>query len=70
MLAANATIADWLQLIKAEYREIPGLKLTTRQVQRLWGLDSVRCDSLLAALVDAKVLRRTVDHRYVRADVA
>jgi len=68
MLAANTTIADWVRLIKAEYQEIPGLKLTTHQVQRLWGLDSVRCDSLLAALVDANVLRRTVDHQYVRAD--
>jgi hypothetical protein len=68
MLAGNATIVDWLELIKGEYQEVPGLKLTTHQVQRLWGLDRVQCDSLLAALVDAKILRRTVDHRYVRAD--
>jgi hypothetical protein len=39
MLAADATVADWLQLIQSEYREIPGLHLTKPQVQRLWGLE-------------------------------
>jgi len=35
MVTANADLADWLQLIRAEYLEIPGLSLTKRQVQRL-----------------------------------
>ena len=47
-------------LIRAEYLEIPGLALTKAQVERLWGLDAVVSEALLAALVDVKFLRRTV----------
>ena len=69
MLTANAHITDWLQLIRAEYLEIPGLSLTKRQVQRLWGLDLVTSEAVLAALVDVKFLRRTGRDAYIRADV-
>lgn len=62
------TMTDWMQLIRAEYREIPGLHLTKRQVQRLWNLDAAMCESLLVALEDARVLRRTQAGAYVRAD--
>jgi hypothetical protein len=37
-------------------------------MQRLWGLDTVTCDSLLEALVDVHVLRRTHAGVYGRAD--
>ena len=69
MLTADTHIADWLRLIRAEYLEIPGLCLTKPQVQRLWGLDPVTSETLLAALVDVKFLRRTRQDAYVRADV-
>ena len=64
----DPAIADWLQLIRAEYVESPGLRLTKAQVQRLWGLDAVMCDALLAALVDVKFLKRTRNHMYARVD--
>ena len=64
----TTTIADWLQLIRAEYLEIPGLHLTRSQMQRLWGLDPTTRDELLDALVDARFLKRTRDGGYVRAD--
>ncbi len=64
----DPTIADWLQLIRAEYVESPGLRLTKAQVQRLWGLDAVTCDTLLAALVDVGFLKRTRKHMYARVD--
>jgi hypothetical protein len=70
MLTADTLITDWLQLIRAEYREIPGLSLTRQQVQRLWGLDLVTTEAVLAALVDVNFLRRTVHDAYVRADVS
>ena len=54
-------------LIRAEYLEIPGLALTKAQVERLWGLDAIVSEALLAALVDVKFLRRTVRDTYVRA---
>jgi hypothetical protein len=69
MLMADTPINDWLQLIRAEYLEIPDLRLTKAQVERLWGLDSVTSEALLAALVDVTFLRRTVYGTYVRADV-
>jgi hypothetical protein len=68
MLPAETTIPDWLQLIRAEYLEIPGLHLTESQVQRLWGLDQVTSEALLSALLDVKFLRRTRQGAYVRTD--
>lgn len=69
MFTAENTIADWLELIRAEYLEIPGLHLTKNQAQRLWGFDRVMCDALIDVLVDVGFLRRTQNERYVRADV-
>jgi hypothetical protein len=63
------TIETWLDLIRAEFREMPGMQLTRAQAQRLWGLDSVRCDALLAALTDARFLKRTEQGAYTRADL-
>jgi len=65
-LTGDITIPDWLQLIRAEYAEVPGLHLTKPQVRDRWTLDPWVCDALLNALVDAEVLRRTSDDVYVR----
>jgi len=67
-MAAEIAVPDWLQLIRGEYLEIPGLHLTRSQVQRLWGLDDVTCDEVVRTLVDARFLRRTRSDAYVRAD--
>jgi len=45
-------ITPLLQRVRAEYLEMPGLKLTAPQARRLWGLDCATCDAALAALVD------------------
>jgi signal transduction histidine kinase len=66
-LTGETTIADWLQVIRAEYTEVPGLHLTKAEVQDLWGLDAWVSDILLKALVDAGFLRRTRGDAYVRA---
>ena len=68
MLTNNATMVDWLRLIRAEYLEVPGLYLTKPQIQRLWGLDRETCDVLLDALVESQFLKRTRNNRYLRAD--
>lgn len=60
------SIVEWLQLIRAEYVEIPGLHLTGRQVERMWGLDTLMCTSLLDALVDTGFLRCTIGGAYIR----
>lgn len=38
--------------IRAEFAEMPGLKLTLPQASRLFQLESVRCQQVLASLVD------------------
>jgi hypothetical protein len=68
MARAETHVEDWLMLVRAEYVEMPGLSLTKPQVERLWGLDAVTSEALLAALIDVKFLRRTVGDAYVRAD--
>jgi hypothetical protein len=62
------TIADWLQLIRAEYHEIPGLHLTKPQVQQLWNLDATMCDRVVEALEAIRFLRRTNTGAYIKAD--
>ena len=69
MPVGNARMIEWIELVRAEYNEVPGLHLTKPQVQRLWGLDSVTCDTLLRALEDLQFLRRTPNNGYVRHDL-
>lgn len=59
---------EWLRLIQAEYQEIPGLKLTKPQAQRLWGLDGDLCEALLDSLIASRFLYKTATQAYVLAD--
>jgi hypothetical protein len=68
MAALPQALDDVLRRVQGEYMEMPGLRLTLPQAQRLWGLDSTACDALLGALVDAKFLFRTRDGAFVRSD--
>jgi hypothetical protein len=52
--------------IYSEYLEMPGLRLTVAQGQRLWGLDAAVCTEALQLLVDARFLRRTDAGQYAR----
>ncbi|HEX6464972.1 MAG TPA: hypothetical protein VFZ98_10975 [Vicinamibacterales bacterium] len=61
-------IDDVLQRIQGEYSEMPGLRLTAAQAQRLWGLERAVCDRLLGALVDAKFLSQTRDGAFIKTD--
>ena len=63
-------IDDVLQRIQGEFVEMPGLRLTAPQAQRLWGLERDVCIALLGALVDARFLTRTPDGAFVRVDGA
>ena len=60
---------DWLHLIQSEYAEMPGLHLSLRQAQRLWGLSALSCQALLDSLESKGLLRRTADGNYVRCDI-
>jgi hypothetical protein len=52
--------------IRAEYLEMPGLRLTLAQAQRLCGADRAECLAALDALVDTKFLCRKPDGAYAR----
>lgn len=68
MFTQTARVEEALRRIKSEFVEMPGLRLTSAQAQRLWGLDAEFCESILGALVDAKFLLRTGDGVFVRVD--
>jgi hypothetical protein len=55
-----------LHRICCEYLEMPGLQLTRRQAQRLWGLDEQTCVKLLESLTEDKFLYRRDDGMYAR----
>ena len=63
-------IDEVLQRIQGEFIEMPGLRLTAAQAQRLWGLERDTCDALLGALVDAKFLSQTRDGAFIRQEGA
>jgi len=67
MFVSAIANSDWLRLIRAEYEELPGMCLTKAQVQRLWGLDSTTCETLLDQLVRTGFLKQTRGSEYVRA---
>jgi hypothetical protein len=57
-----------LQRTRAEYRDMPGLKLTTEQASRLLGADVAACEYALERLVHERLLRRAADGTFIRAD--
>lgn len=57
----------WMNRICAEFREMPGMCLTTAQASRLWGLGMWRCHLLLEGLVAKGHLRQTAQGAYVVA---
>jgi hypothetical protein len=50
---------------EAEYLEMPGLKLTSRQAARLWQLDQAASTRLLDSMVESGVLDRAKDGAYI-----
>jgi hypothetical protein len=55
-----------LQQLRGEFLEMPGLRLTVGQAQRLCGVDAAICKAVLDALVDAKFLCIKRDGSYGR----
>ncbi len=53
---------------KAEYLEMPGLKLTVEQATRLWAFDLALCHSVLRTLVDSRFLVQTKNASFARSE--
>ena len=62
----TTTFGIHVRRIYSEYLEMPGLRLTSAQAQRLWGLEADTCANALHVLVEGGFLRRTDAGQYVR----
>jgi hypothetical protein len=47
--------------VSGEFMEMPGLRLTMSQAQRLWCIDGETCAEVVALLVARSILRRQAD---------
>ena len=65
-MEATGHVRDALVRIRTEYIEMPDLKLTGRQAQRLWSLSSEVWEAALAILIGNRFLAQTPDGAYVR----
>jgi hypothetical protein len=68
--AASSTLVplEVLQRVRAEFLEMPGLRLTRAQARRLWALDDALCDAILATLVETRFLVRSRNMAFMRAE--
>ena len=57
-----------VQRIRAEFEEMPGLRLTLTQAARLWGVDHAECLAVVDALVGTSFLRWTPRGTIARVD--
>jgi hypothetical protein len=60
------TTHDVLSRLRAEFLEMPGLRLTPEQVQRLCGIEHTLCQAVLDSLVAAEFLCVTLNGTYGR----
>jgi hypothetical protein len=66
MLVADRAVVEWMQQVRAEYLDMPGLSLTKEQMRRLWRLDQPLCDAVVDALVASEFLERRPGGLYMR----
>jgi hypothetical protein len=53
--------------VRAEFLEMPGLRLTFAQAMRLWGLDADDCERVMDVLIRSCFLQRTATGELVLA---
>ena len=65
MRVAVSSEREWILIIRGEFLEIPGLRLTKHQIQQLWGLRADVCTRVLERLLDERFLQLTADGHYI-----
>jgi len=45
--ASEVVLDEVLMRVQGEFREMPGLRVTRAQAQRLWALDAAVCEAVL-----------------------
>jgi hypothetical protein len=63
---AHERVNEAADLIRLEYLEMPGMKLTSEQARRLWNLPQDLCQQALDDLLADRFLARTRHGAYVR----
>lgn len=61
-----STAPSYVSIIRAEFNEMPGMRLTLAQARRLWSLSHEECEAVLDELVRAGFLMRDERDRYAR----
>jgi hypothetical protein len=65
--ASRLPLADLLERVRAEYRDMPGLQLTPSQAIRLFHVEPSVAASMLSALVKESFLCRTRDGVFMQS---
>jgi hypothetical protein len=60
------TTQELISRIRAEFLEMPGMRLTMQQAQRLWGIERSLCRTVLDSLVEERFLCVKQDGSYGR----
>ena len=58
---------DHLQIqsrVRAEFAEMPGMRVTLEQAMRLWSLNRETCESVIGELIASRFLQRDLHGRY------
>jgi hypothetical protein len=66
-LEYDETMAGAILRARAEFMEMPGLKLTLTQAARLWSMDVPTCAAVLRALVESRFLVEASHASFMRA---
>lgn len=66
MVLTETTIADWVEVIRADDHEIPRLHPFTPQLEELWGSAPLNAEALVT-LVEVECLKRTRRDAYLPA---
>ena len=61
-----ATTRELIARVRAEYLEMPGMRLTIQQMQRLFGIEQTPCQAVLDSLVEARFLCMKPGGSYAR----
>lgn len=65
--SGKLSFAEAMQRVRAEFVEMPGLRVTPAQGARLWHFEKDFCEAVLSALVEARFLVRTRNSLFARA---
>jgi len=65
-ISKESAVQDVLNRLRAEYLEMPGLRLKPEQVQRLCGIERTMCKLALDSLLESKFLCVKSDGHYAR----